>query len=158
MVAQQADALARAWSPPSAPSSWRLTAAIFATLRDQPELLALTTEIPADRLPPLLFSAATTFLVRRLDPEPLGRSYPVAGAPQRDLDWLSLDPLVPLGPRARRSVLEVDVPAAVLQRGREGGVFGVLSHQAVRDGRSQASLLALGHPSGAWLEWLSDAG
>jgi hypothetical protein len=373
-VAQQADALARAWSPPSAPSSWRLTAAIFATLRDQPELLGLTTEIPADRLPPLLFSAATTFLVRRLDPEPLRRSYPVAGAPQppladsfaldyrafclehrdelrelcaahryqmsepgrcahllpglalaagsrpvalvdlgtgagfalqldryryvyrdgedtettvgddlapvtietelrgprrppmpaapprivarvgvdaepvdlgdpavrawlaacappeagaltrferaadvvlanpvvvhrgdavdslqgliadlpedalvclidayvhvffepeqlarfgrlvteagreRDLDWLSLDPLVPLGRRARRSVLEVDVPAAVLQRGRDGGVFGVLSHQAVRDGRSQASLLALGHPSGAWLEWLSDAG
>jgi hypothetical protein len=84
-VAQQADALARAWSPPSAPSSWQLTTAMFETLRDEPELLRLTTEIPDERLPPLLFSAATTFLVRRLEPEPLGRSYPVAGAPQPPL-------------------------------------------------------------------------
>jgi hypothetical protein len=373
-VAQQADALARAWSPPSAPSSWRLTAAIFATLRDQPELLKLTTEIPAERLPPLLFSAATTLLVRRLKPEPLRRCYPVAGAPQpplspsfacdyrdfciehrdelrelcaahryqmsepgrcahllpglalaagsrevaivdlgsgagfalqldryryvyrhgdgtsttvgddaapvtietevrgsrrpplpstpprivarvgvdaepvdlgdptvrawlaacvppeagaltrferavdvvlahpvavrrgdavdalpgliadlppdalvclldayvhvffeperlarfgrliaeagreRDLDWLSLDPLVPLGPHAQRSVVDVEVPATILQRGRDGGVFGVLGHRGFRDGHSRASLLALGHPSGAWLEWLSDTG
>jgi hypothetical protein len=371
-VAQQADALARAWSPSSAPPSWRLTAAIFATLRDEPELLNLTAEIPPERLPPLLFSAATTLLVRRLQPEPLRRSYPVAGAPQpplapgfprdyrafclehrdelrelcavhryqmsepgrcahllpglalaaggrdvalvdlgtgagfalqldryryvyrhgdgtattvgddaapvtietevrgahrpplpsalprivarlgvdaepvdlgdptvrawlaacappeagaltrfaraadvvlehpvvvrrgdavealqeliaevpadvlvclldayvhvffeperlarfgrlvaeagreRDLDWLSLDPLVPLGPGARRSVVDVEVPAAILQRGRDGGVFGVLGRRAFRDGRSRASLLALGHPGGAWLEWFKD--
>jgi hypothetical protein len=369
-VAQQSDALARAWSPPSAPSSWALTAAVFATLRDDPELLALTTDIPADRLPPLLFSAATTLLVRQLKPEPLERSYPVAGAPQptlaagfahdyrefclehrhelrdlcaehryqmsepgrcahllpalalaagdrdvalldlgtgagfalqldryryvyrngdgtattvgddtasvtietglrgsltpplpsapprivarmgidaepvdlgnptvrawlaacappeagaltrferaadvvlahpvavrqgdavealvglmaelpadalvclldayvhvffspeqldrfqrllaeagreRDLDWISLDPLVPLGPHARRTVVGVEVPEAILQRGRDGGVFGVLGRRTFRAGRPRASLLALGHPSGAWLEWL----
>jgi hypothetical protein len=374
-LAQQADALARAWSPPSAPSSWQLTAAIFATLRDEPELLRLMAEIPEERLPPLLFSAATTLLVRRLEPEPLWRSYPVAGASQpplstsfagdyrafclehrdelrelcavhryqmsepgrcahllpgvalaagsrdvalidlgtgagfalaldryrynyrhgdgtttmvgdaaaavmietevrglrrpplpsappriltrvgvdaepadlgdpavrawlaacappeasaltrferaadvvlahpvavlqadaidalpgliaelpadalvcvldayvhvffeperlalfgqlvaeagreRDLDWLSLDPLVPLGPSARRSVMDdVKVPAAILQRGRDGGVFGVLSRRAFRGGREQSWLLALGHPGGAWLEWLGDAG
>ena len=371
-VAQQADALARAWSPPTAPSSWRLTAAMFATLRDDPELLALTTEIPAERLPPLLFSAATTLLVRQLEPEPRRSSYPIAGAPQpelapnfareyrafclehrdelreccdehryqmsepgrcahllpglalaagsrdvalvdlgtgagfalaldryrylyrhadgtattvgdaaasvtietevrgsyrpplpsapprivsrvgidaepvdlgnpsvrawlaactppeataltrferaadvvlahpvsiqrgdavdallgliadlpadalvclidayvhvfftpeqlarfgqlvaesgrdRDLDWLSLDPLVPLGPHARRAVVDVDVPNPILQRGRNGGVFGVLGRRSFRDGRSRDSLLALGHPGGAWLEWLSD--
>ena len=369
-VAQQADALARAWSPPSAPSSWGLTAAMFATLRDDPELLKLTAEIPAERLPPLLFSAASTLLVRRLEPEPLRRSYPVAGDPQpplapdfareyrafclehrdelrelcavhryqmsepgrcahllpglalvaggrdvalvdlgtgagfalaldryryvyhhpdgaattvgddaalvtietevrgpirpplpstpptivarvgidaepvdlgdpavrawlaacappeagaltrferaadvvlqnpvvihhgdavdalpeliaelppdvlvclldayvhvfftperlvrfasivaeagrqRDLDWLSLDPLVPLGPHARRSVVDVEVPEAILERGRDGGVFGVLGHRAFRDGRTEGSLLALGHPGGAWLQWL----
>jgi hypothetical protein len=370
-VAQQADALARAWSPPAAPSSWQLTAAMFATLRDEPELLKLTTDIPPERLPPLLFSAATTFLVRRLEPEPLGHSYPVVGAPQpllapsfaadyrafclehrdelrtlcaehryqmsepgrcahlmpglalaagsrdvalvdlgtgagfalrldhyryvyrhpdgttatvgdvaapvtietelrgsriplpshaprivarigvdtepvelgdpavrawlaactppeagaltrfqraadvvlahpvavhrgdavaalpgliadlpadalvclmdayvhvffapeqlarfgelvaqagrdRDLDWLSLDPLVPLGPRAERSVVDVEVPGAILQRGHTGGVFGVLGRRSFRDGRSRSSLLALGHPSGAWLEWLAE--
>jgi hypothetical protein len=371
-VAQQADALARAWSPPSAPSSWQLTATMFATLRDEPELLELTTDIPAERLPPLLFSAATTFLVRRLAPEPLRHSYPVASAAQpplaptfaadyrafclehreelralchahryqmsepgrcahllpglalaagsrevalvdlgtgagfalqldryryvyghpdgttttvgdaaarvtietelrgprrpplpsrpprivarvgvdaepvelgdpavrawlaactppeagaltrferaadvvlahpvavrrgdavaalpeliadlpddalvclmdayvhvfftpeqlarfgqlvaeagreRDLDWLSLDPLVPLGPHAERAVVDVDVPGAILQRGHDGGVFGVLGRRSFRDGRSRSSLLALGHPGGAWLEWLSE--
>jgi hypothetical protein len=77
---------------------------------------------------------------------------------ERDLDWLSLYPLVPLGPRARRSVVDVDVPAAIVQRGRDGGVFGVLGRRAFRRGRSRSSLLALGHPSGAWLEWLSDTG
>ncbi len=98
-VAQQADALARAWSPPSAPRSWELTAAMFATLRDDPELLGLTTEIPDERLPPLLFSAATTLLVRRLAPEPLARSYPAVGAPQ--------PPLSPtFGPEYRAFCLE----------------------------------------------------
>jgi hypothetical protein len=370
-IAQQADALARAWSPPSAPSSWRLTSAIFATIRDQPELLEIASEIPAERLPPLLFSAATTLLVGRLGPERLRCSYPVAGTPQpplapsfardyrefclehrtelralcaahryqmsepgrcahllpglalaagsrevalvdlgtgagfalqldryryvyrhrdgtsttvgddaapvtietevrgsvrpplpstaprivarvgvdaepvdledptvrawlaacvppeagavtrfegavdvvlahpvavrradavdalegliadlppdalvcvldayvhvffeperlarfgrlvaeagreRDLDWLSLDPLVPLGPHAQRSVVDVKVPDAILARGRDGGVFGVLGRRAFRDGHSRASLLALGHPGGAWLEWLA---
>jgi alkanesulfonate monooxygenase SsuD/methylene tetrahydromethanopterin reductase-like flavin-dependent oxidoreductase (luciferase family) len=76
----------------------------------------------------------------------------------RDLDWLSLDPLVPLGPSARRTVVDVDAPAAILQRGRDGGVFGILSRRAFRDGRDRAWLLALGHPGGAWLEWLSDDG
>jgi hypothetical protein len=61
---------------------------------------------------------------------------------------------VPLGPSARRSVVDVAVPEAILQRGRDGGVFGVLGRRAFRDGRTQASLLALGHPGGAWLEWL----
>ena len=373
-VAQQSDSLARAWSPPSAPPSWSLTAAVFATLRDEPELLKLATEIPADRLPPLLFSAASTLLVRELEPEPLRRSYPVAGQPQpplqpsfardyrgfclehrdellalcvahryqmsepgrcahllpalalaagsrevalvdlgtgagfalqldryryvyrqrdgttttvgddaapvtietelrgscipplpaqpprivarvgvdaepvdlanpsvrawlaacappeagaltrferaadvvlahpvtvhrgdavetllgliaelpantlvclldayvhvffepgqlarfrrlladagrdRDLDWLSLDPLVPLGPHAQRAVVCVEVPAAILQRGRAGGVFGVLGRRAFREGKSRGSLLALGHPGGAWLEWLGGDG
>lgn len=371
-ASQQADALARAWSPPGAPSSWGLTAAIFAALRDEPELLELMAEIPEERLPPLLLSAATTLLVLQLRPEPLWRSYPIADAPQpplspsfardyrdfclghrqelrelcathryqmsepgrcahllpglalaagsrdvalvdlgtgagfalqldryryvyqhadgtsttvgdeaapltietelrgfhrppiastpphivarvgvdaepvdlgdptvrawlsacvppetgavtrferavdvvlsrpvevrqadaidalpgliaelpadalvcvvdayvhvffgpeqlrrffqillevgheRDLDWLSLDPLVPLGPHPQRSVVDVDVPSAILQRGREGGVFGVLGRRAFRDGHARGSLLALGHPGGAWLEWIYD--
>jgi hypothetical protein len=371
-VAQQSDALARAWSPPSAPPSWSLTAAIFATLRDEPELLELARQIPAQRLPPLLFSAASTLLVTERRPEPLQSSYPVAGEPQpplaptfardytafclehrdellqlcaqhryqmsepgrcahllpalalaagtrpvalvdlgtgagfalhldryryvyrhgagpttivgdegspvtietqlrgphrpllpsappsivarvgvdaepvdlanpnvrawlaacappeagavtrferaadvvlanpvpvrhddavdalpaliadlpadalvcvldayvhvfftpdrlerfrqllaqagrdRDLDWISLDPLVPLGPHPQRTVVGVEVPPAILQRGHDGGVFGVLGHRAFRAGRARASLLALGHPGGAWLEWLGD--
>jgi hypothetical protein len=73
---------------------------------------------------------------------------------ERDLDWLSLDPLVPLGPDAHRSVIGMDVPAAIVERSRTGGVFGVLGRLSVRNGTAQRSLLAVGHPGGAWLEWL----
>ena len=38
------------------PETWALTAAQFATLRDDPELLAVAARIAPDRLPPLLFS------------------------------------------------------------------------------------------------------
>ena len=370
-VAAQAELLERAWSPPAAPPSGRLTAAIFATLRADPELLALAAEIPDERLPPLLFLASAVHLVDRLRPDPLHAAFPRPGAPQpplpagfgaalrsfcldhrdalrslfatrryqmsevarsaqllpalalaagerdvalldlgtgagfalrldrygyayaaadgtrraigdaasgvvietavrggewpplpaapprivarlgvdaapvaladpdvrswlaacvppeagavtrfaratelalaepveivrgdavealpalverlpgdallclldayvhvfftpaelrrfgalvaelgreRDLEWLSLDPLVPLGPGARRSVIGVDVPAGVAARGRSGGVFGVLGRLSVRAGRVERSLLALGHPGGAWLEWLA---
>jgi hypothetical protein len=88
LVADQASVVATAWSPPDAPSSWALTAAQFATLRDDRELLAIAATIPSDRLPPLLFSAAATFLVRALEPDPLRGSFPRLGEPQP-----------PLGPR-----------------------------------------------------------
>jgi hypothetical protein len=369
-VAAQAELLERAWSPPAAPPSGRLTAAVFATLRADPELLALAAEIPETRLPPLLVLASVVHLVERLEPEPLRAAFPRPGAPQpplperfgaelrafclahrdelrslfasrryqmsevarcaqllpalalaagerevalldlgtgagfalrldryryayadadgtrrtvgdpaspvaietsvrggrwpplpaappriaarlgvdtepvaladpdvrawlaacvppeagavtrfaraaelalaepvevvrgdavaalpelvarlpedallclldayvhvfftpdelrrfgqlvadvgreRDVEWLSLDPLVPLGPGARRSVIGIDVPPAIAARGRTGGVFGVLGRLSIRDGRAERSLLALGHPGGAWLEWL----
>jgi hypothetical protein len=84
-VAQQAAAIAAAWSPPGSPASWRLTAAQFETLRDEPELLALAATIAADRLPALLFCAAATALVLRLRPSPLSESFPRAGEPQPPL-------------------------------------------------------------------------
>ena len=52
-------------------------------------------------------------------------------------------------------MIGIDVPPAIAERGRSGGVFGVLGRVSVRDGRSERSLLALGHPGGAWLEWLA---
>jgi hypothetical protein len=72
----------------------------------------------------------------------------------RDLDWISLDPLVPLGPDPRTDVLGTSVPESVLERARRAGVVGVLARLAVRRGLSRRSLHALGHPGGAWLEWL----
>jgi hypothetical protein len=72
-VARQAGLVAAAWSPPGAPSSWRLTAAQFETLRDDAKLMAIATTIPLDRLPPLLFTAAATFLVLKWDPSRWGR-------------------------------------------------------------------------------------
>ena len=84
-VAAQAELLERAWSPPAAPPPGRLTAAIFATLRGDRELLALAAEIPDARLPPLLFLAATVHLVDRLAPAPLRDAFPRPGARQPPL-------------------------------------------------------------------------
>ncbi|MBV9424419.1 MAG: DUF2332 domain-containing protein [Solirubrobacterales bacterium] len=85
VVADQAGAVAAAWSPPGAPSSWRLTAAQFEVLRDDEELLALAAAIPPDRLPPLLFQAAATFLVLELEPHPLRDWFPRVGEAQPPL-------------------------------------------------------------------------
>ncbi len=78
-VREQADRLAAAWSGAEAPASWALTAALFSTLRDDPELLALAARIDADRLPALLFAAATMALVARERPQPLSRAVPAPG-------------------------------------------------------------------------------
>jgi hypothetical protein len=85
VVADQAATLAVAWSPAGAPASWALTAAQFEVLRDDPELLAIAATIAPDRLPPLLFEAAATFLVRELSPSPLRDWFPTIGEPQPPL-------------------------------------------------------------------------
>ncbi len=82
VVADQAGMVATAWSPADAPASWRLTAAQFEALRDDPELQAIAATIPPDRLPPLLFAAAATSLVLELDPQPLREWFPSVGRPQ----------------------------------------------------------------------------
>ena len=86
LVSQQAAAIAAAWSPAGAPASWRLTAAQFEMLRDDTELQQLAATIPPDRLPPLLFEAAATFLVLEFEPMPLRGSFPRVGQPQPPLD------------------------------------------------------------------------
>ena len=73
----------------------------------------------------------------------------------RDLDWISLDPLVPMGAEPRESVLGAELPPGLLSRAREEGVFGVLGRLALRQGRATTRLLGLGHPGAAWLEWLA---
>lgn len=86
VVAQQAGAIAAAWSPPGGPASWQLTAAQFEILRHDEELLAIAATIPPDRLPPLLFEAAASFLVLELEPLPLRSWFPRVGEPQPQLD------------------------------------------------------------------------
>jgi hypothetical protein len=82
LVAEQAGMVAAAWSPAGAPSSWRLTAAQFEVLRDDRDLLAIAAMIPPDRLPPLLFQAAASYLVLELEPQPLRDCFPRVGEPQ----------------------------------------------------------------------------
>jgi hypothetical protein len=74
---------------------------------------------------------------------------------QRDLDWITIDPLVPMGPGARECVLGVEVPQSLVDRNRREGVFGLVGRVSYRDGRCAASLLGAAHPGAAWLEWLA---
>jgi hypothetical protein len=74
---------------------------------------------------------------------------------QRDLDWVSIDPLVPMGPSAEKSVLGIPVPTSLVDRNRREGVFGVVGRLTYRGGRSSSALLGLAHPGAAWLEWLA---
>ena len=77
-----------------------------------------------------------------------------AGA-ERDLDWVSIDPLVPMGPTASDSVLGIPVPSDLRERNRRDGVFGVIGRLSYRGGQRSVALLGIAHPGGAWLEWLS---
>ena len=72
---------------------------------------------------------------------------------ERDLDWVSVDPLVPLGPDARRTVQHLDVPPEWIEENRKGGVFGVIGHVRIRDGVRTGTVLGRAHPGAAWLEW-----
>jgi hypothetical protein len=136
VVGDQAGMVAAAWSPVGAPPSWRLTAAQFEALREDPEMLAIAATIPPDRLPPLLFEAAASFLVRELEPRPLHDWFPRVGEPQPVLDGrfraeyraFCLDHrerLTELCARHRYQMNEV---------GRCAGVVAALA-PAIRDGR-----------------------
>jgi hypothetical protein len=85
-VRAQALEVAAGWSPPDAPDSWRLTAALFQVIAGHEELLSRMTVLPPDRLPALLASAAISFLVRRDRPAPLAAYFPQPGAPQPPFD------------------------------------------------------------------------
>jgi hypothetical protein len=76
----------------------------------------------------------------------------------RDLDWISIDPLVPMGSDAHDSVLGIGVPPALVERNRAEGVFGVIGRMSYRDGSRATELLGIAHPGAAWLEWLAPAG
>ena len=76
----------------------------------------------------------------------------LTAARARDITWISLDPLVPLGPDGRDSVQGLAVPDVVLNHHGEG-VFAVLG--AWRVGRDDGAVLARSHPSGGWIDWLA---
>jgi hypothetical protein len=81
-VAEQARTVAAAWSPADAPASWWLTAETLRAIADEDVLLDVATEVPAERLPALVLSAALTRLVTELQPEQLARYYPRPGRAQ----------------------------------------------------------------------------
>jgi hypothetical protein len=85
-VRAQALEVAGGWSPLGAPSSWRLTAALFEAIAADDELLEQLAVLPPDRLPALLASAAVAFLVRRDRPVPLASYFPEPGGSQPRFD------------------------------------------------------------------------
>lgn len=72
----------------------------------------------------------------------------------RPIEWISVDPLVPLGPDADSTVQGLPVPDGWVEHNRAGGVFGVIGHVSLRDGRRTGRVVGRAHPSAAWLEWL----
>lgn len=173
VVAAQARAIADAWSPPRAPESWWLTAATFTTIAEEEPLLdvALTRAEPArsvrgnllDVLPDVVASLPAEALVCLVDtyvhvflpPPDLERFDGLIAeiGRERDLEWVSVDPLVPLGPDARATVQRLDVPAARVRENRDGGVWGVIGRVGVRNGVRSDTVLGRAHPGAAWLEW-----
>ena len=75
----------------------------------------------------------------------------------RDLVWISLDPLVPLGAEGRHSVQALDVPESLVTEYQRDGVFALLGLVSFEDGHRHDSLLARAHPSGTRMGWLDQA-
>jgi hypothetical protein len=85
-IRAQALEVAAGWSAPDAPDSWRLTAGVLEAIAAHDDLLESLAVLPADRLPALLASAATSWIVAREQPEPLAGYFPEPGTPQPDFD------------------------------------------------------------------------
>ena len=73
----------------------------------------------------------------------------------RPVTWLSLDPLVPLGPGGRDSVQGLPLPGWLVRDYQRSGVFAVLGARTFHRGAEHGELLARAHPSGQWLDWLA---
>jgi hypothetical protein len=116
-------------------------------------LLDLCADVPDDALLVLVDTYVHVFL----PPPDLARFAELLLGLGRDVDWVSVDPLVPLGPDARHTVQGLDVPDSWVAENRAGGVFGVIGHVRVRDGVRTGAVLGRAHPSAAWLEWVTSS-
>ncbi len=76
-------------------------------------------------------------------------------ARRRPVTWLSLDPLVPLGPAGSDSVQGISVPADLISDYQRDGVFAVLGARTFGGRWDDGLLLARAHPSGQWVQWLA---
>jgi hypothetical protein len=161
-----ADPAARAWleacAPPEATALSRLSAAIEVAWRHPVPLVAgdVIDALPGvlDRFPParpvLVTDAYLAVFLSDGQREQLA-AICARAARRRPVTWLSLDPLIPLGPDGRHSVQGLPLPAGLVRDYAEHGVFAVLSARTFRDGADDGRLLARAHPSGQWVEWLA---
>ena len=103
-----------------------------------PQIVA---EIPRDELVCLVDTYVHVFL----PPAELARFSALVDriGRDRDVEWISVDPLVPLGPHATTTVQGLPVPQHWLGDNSDGGVFGVISRVNVRAGRRTEVRLVL---------------
>jgi hypothetical protein len=159
-----AGAWLRACSPPEASALTRLDSAIGVTRRYPATIVAgdavdelpgVLDSFPAD-LPVIVTDA---YLAVFLAPAQRAKLVAVLSnaSRTRTVTWLSLDPLVPLGPSGRDSVQGLAVPDSVVADYRELGVFAVLGVRTFDQAAEGGRLLARAHPSGQWVDWIGDA-
>ncbi len=160
------DQAARSWlescAPPEASALTRLAAAIEVTRQNPVKLVAgdVVEVLPAvlDSFPPgRSVVVVDAYMAVFLPPEQLAQ---LAGTMARagrirPVTWLSLDPLVPLGPLGHDSVQGLALPAALIRDYQQHGVFAVLGARTFDGDTDRGRLLARAHPSGQWVEWLS---
>jgi hypothetical protein len=150
-----------ACAPPEEEALKRLTGAMGVIRRHPPRILGgdivelvpeVLARLPEDRTTVVADAYTAVFLPedRRAS---LVEALAEAGR-RRTIIWLSLDPLVPLGPSGRDSVQDLPVPVELVQEYQQRGVFAVLGVRRFAGGQRQGRLLARSHPSGAWMEWL----
>ena len=161
-----ADPAARAWleacAPPEASALSRLAEAVNIA-RQHPETVIAGDVV--DMLPGVLGSIPRQQRIVVVDAYmavflPEDRRARLAGilaqaGRDRPVTWLSLDPLVPLGPSGRDSVQGLPLPPELIRDYQQGGVFAVLGARVFDRAGDRGRLLARAHPSGAWIEWLS---
>jgi hypothetical protein len=171
------DASARAWLeaciPPEASALSRLTEAVEVA-RQHPvrivrgdlvdSLPAELDAVPAGMATVVVDAYTAVFLPER---QRAALIEILSGAARkRPVTWLSLDPLVPLGPSGRDSVQGLPVAESLVTDYQCNGVFAVLGARAFaadpgqtgqtgRTGPPDGRILARAHPSGQWIEWLA---
>jgi len=159
------DAAARSWlqacAPPEASALARLSAAMEVTRRHPVPLVAgdVAGALPGvlDRFPAgLPVTVVDAYLAVFLPAARRARLTAILAEAGRDrpITWLSLDPLVPLGPTGRSSVQGLPLPGWLVRDYQRHGVFAVLGARTFHRGTDQGRLLARAHPSGQWVEWL----
>ncbi len=159
------DPAARSWllacAPPEPSALDRLAAAAEVTRRHPAQVLAgdvvgLLPGLLGRLAPGRRVLVTDAYLAVFLPPE---RRAELAGIMAeagrgRPVTWLSLDPLVPLGPAGRESVQGLRLPAPLVASYQRDGVFAVLGARTFHRGTDRGRLLARAHPSGQWVEWL----
>jgi len=161
-----ADPAARAWliacAPPEASALSRLMAAVGIARRHPAAIIAgdIVDALPRvlAGIPPqhriIVTDAYTAVFLPRSRRAELAGVLAQAGR-RHPVTWLSLDPLVPLGPTGRDSVQDLPLPATLVSDYQHHGVFAVLGARTFDDTGDHGRLLARAHPSGQWLEWLN---
>jgi hypothetical protein len=162
------DPAARAWlescTPPEASALARLTAAIGVTRQNPAKIVAgdAVEVLPGvlDSFPPQRpVYVVDAYMAVFLTAEQRARLTDImarAGR-SRPVTWLSLDPLIPLGPSGQDSVQGLALPPSLVRDYQRHGVFAVLGARTFDGSTADGRLLARAHPSGQWIEWL-DAG